>query len=136
MPARGPRQSANTLFKVLCVTVGIAPRTLFYCLCVQLPLFSFYEQWKICRVLFRGTSSPALCQYVRLHSEYVFLTTHFHKDYSCLCQCCTQTHDFAKATRGEVGTSYRCIKPVLTSQNVRIRNILTIPYKHQIVKYI
>lgn len=73
----------STLFKVLCVTVGIAPQTLFYCLCVQLPLFPFYEQWKICRVLFRGTSSPALYQYVRLHSRYVFLTTHFHKDYSC-----------------------------------------------------
>ena len=68
-PPIGTRQSANTLFIVLCVTVGIAPQTLFYCLCVQLPLFPFYEQWKICRVLFRGTSSPALCQYVRLHSD-------------------------------------------------------------------
>ena len=46
--------------------------TLFYCLCVQLPLFSFYEQWEVCRVLFRGTSSPALYQYVRLHSRYSF----------------------------------------------------------------
>ena len=100
-PPIGTRQSANTLFIVLCVTVGIAPQTLFYCLCVQLPLFPFYEQWKICRVLFRGTSSPALCQYVRLHSRYVFLTTHFHKDYSCEGQWCA----FPRFRKGYWGKS-------------------------------
>ena len=126
-PPIGTRQSANTLFIVLCVTVGIAPQTLFYCLCVQLPLFPFYEQWKICRVLFRGTSSPAVYQYVRLHSRYVFLTTHFHKDYSCEGQWCAFP-TISQRLLGQVRTSYRCIKPVFTSQNMRFRNIFILPY--------
>lgn len=71
-----------TFYSLMCDCWDCSPNT-FCCLCVQLPLFPFYEQWKICRVLFRGTSSPALYQYVRLHSRYVFLTAHFQKDYSC-----------------------------------------------------
>lgn len=128
-PPIGTRHSANTLFIVLCVTVGIAPQTLFYCLCVQLPLFPFYEQWKICRVLFRGTSSPALCQYVRLHSRYIFLTGTFKRITHARSMMCFPT--ISQRLLGQVRTSYRCIKPVLTSQ-IEILEYCSFTTKHRI----